>query len=64
MNPIYRVEARNHNNGFDLLGIKFSLEEARNLAQENDRFFVRITDCRNKRKPVYRNYGYQDLLDI
>ena len=64
MNPIYRIEARNHDNRFDLLGIRFSLDEAQELAQENDRFFIRITDCRNDRKPVFRNYGWQDLLDI
>lgn len=62
--PIYRVEAKNHKNGFDLLGIKFSLNEAQKLAEENDKYFIRIVDCRNNRKPVFRNYGWQDLLDI
>lgn len=62
--PIYRVEIKNHENSFDLLGIKFKLESAQELAQEYDDYFVRIADCRNKRKIVFRNYSWQDLLEI
>lgn len=65
MSSFFRVEARNHNNKFDLLGVAYTMGKAQDLAKENDDYFVRIVECKNKkRKPVYRNYNWRDLLEI
>ena len=61
---VYRVEARNHQKGFDLLGIRYSVDQAKELISENDDYFVRAVDCLDDRKVVYRNYSWQDLLSI
>ena len=57
----YRVEVANWNRNFGLLGIRYTLDDAKELAEQNDQFFVRILDCENNRKSVYRNYEWKDL---
>lgn len=58
---IFRVEASSWNRKFELLGIRFTFKSAEELAKLNDNNFVRILDCKNNRKCVYRNYEWKDL---
>lgn len=62
--PIYRVEAKDHNNKFTLIDFRHTPEDAKNLSEQNSNYFVRIVDCRQNRKIVFRNYSLQELLDI